>query len=241
MVGPEKPIPCSCYRAAIEQGVLVMTVAENVETLPRPCGGNYEAARFNALRHGVLSQYTVLPWEDEHEYRALTEAFAAEHSPEGPTEEHLVEELVGIIWRKRRLRLAEAAVHHRALKRATDPYRETAKAALVHIADHDEIEAVGEAIRATEARTEQDLADLDADQTMTEDAMRLLRMPSPTVYVRALAALREDTRAWWEDQLSREPDDCDATPFRADLDSLRQFLEASWTAARGCAPSACAG
>ena len=24
-------------------------------------GGSYEAARFNALRHGVLSRYTVLP------------------------------------------------------------------------------------------------------------------------------------------------------------------------------------
>src|SRR5438132_12677836 len=94
-----------------------MTVAENVEALRRPCGGNYETARFNALRHGVLSQYTVLPWEDEDEYRALTEALAAEHSPEGPTEEHLVEELAGIIWRKRRLRLAESAVYHRALKR----------------------------------------------------------------------------------------------------------------------------
>jgi hypothetical protein len=31
----------------------------------------YEIARFNALRHGVLSRYTVLPWEDECEYRAL--------------------------------------------------------------------------------------------------------------------------------------------------------------------------
>jgi hypothetical protein len=83
----------------------------------------------------------------------------------------------------------------------------------------------GEAIRATKARTEQDLADLDADQTMTEDAMRLLWMPSPTAYARALACLREDTREWWEDQLNREPDDCDATPFRADAESLARFLE----------------
>jgi hypothetical protein len=204
-----------------------MTVAENAETLPLPRGGNYETARFNALQHGVLSQYTVLPWEDGAEYSALIEALAAERSSEGLIEEHLVEELAGIIWRKRRLRLAESAVHHRAFKRATDPYRETAKAALVHIADHDEIEAVGEAIRATEARTEQDLADLDADQTMTEDAMRLLRMPSPTAYVRALAALREDTRAWWEDQLSSDPDDYDEgeTPFRANTESLGRFLE----------------
>src|SRR5438094_510619 len=28
-----------------------------------PTPGDYEVARFNALRHGVLSQYTVLPWE----------------------------------------------------------------------------------------------------------------------------------------------------------------------------------
>ena len=27
--------------------------------------------RFNALKHGVLSRYTVLPWEDAEEYRAL--------------------------------------------------------------------------------------------------------------------------------------------------------------------------
>ena len=72
-------------------------------------------------------KYTVLPWEDGAEYDALIEALAAEHSPQGPTEEHLVEELAGIIWRKRRLRLAESAAHHRALKRTTDPYRETAQ------------------------------------------------------------------------------------------------------------------
>ncbi|MCW6512975.1 hypothetical protein [Lichenifustis flavocetrariae] len=48
--------------------------------------------RFNALRHGVLSRYTVLPWEDGDEYRALLDALVAEHKPTGPTEEHLVEE-----------------------------------------------------------------------------------------------------------------------------------------------------
>lgn len=67
-----------------------MTVAEDVEQLPMPRGGNYETVRFNALRHGLLSQYTVLPWEDGDEYRALIEALATEHSPQGPTEEHLV-------------------------------------------------------------------------------------------------------------------------------------------------------
>ncbi len=70
-----------------------MTVAENAEVLPLARSGDYEAARFNALRHGVLSRYTVLPWEDAEEYRSLLEALVTEHEPKGPTEEHLVEEL----------------------------------------------------------------------------------------------------------------------------------------------------
>ena len=56
-----------------------MSLAENVTTLPQSRDGSYEFARFNALRHGVLSQHTVLPWEDAGEYRALVEALTAEH------------------------------------------------------------------------------------------------------------------------------------------------------------------
>jgi len=73
--------------------------------------GHADITRFNALRHGVLSRYTVLPWEVADEYHALVAALVAEHVPQGPTEEHLVEELAGIVWRKRRLRLADTAAH----------------------------------------------------------------------------------------------------------------------------------
>jgi hypothetical protein len=108
-----------------------------MNTMPAPAaampGGSYESTRFNALRHGVLSRYVVLPWEDEAEYQALLGALVAEHAPQGPTEEHLVEELAGIMWRKRRLRLAEAAAHRRALEDTLPPYRETVKTALVHL------------------------------------------------------------------------------------------------------------
>ena len=82
--------------------------------------GNYAVARFNPLRHGILSRYTVLPWEDQSEYQALIDALVAEHTPRGPTEEHLVEELAGIIWRKRRLRLAEAAIFRERLRKEAD-------------------------------------------------------------------------------------------------------------------------
>jgi hypothetical protein len=204
-----------------------MTVADSTEVLPPARGGNYEAARFNALRHGLLSQYTVLPWEDREEYRALIEALVCEHEPRGPTEEHLVEELAGVIWRKRRLRLGECAAHHRALKRSTDPYHQTARAALIHLGGDVEKESVSDAITATEERTAADLADLESDQAMTEEALRLLESKSPTAYSRALAALREDTREWWREQLTWEPDDYDEgqIPYRADAESVKRFLE----------------
>jgi hypothetical protein len=86
------------------------------ETKPAlPAETGTEITRFNALRHGVLSRYTVLPWESADEYQTLVAALVAEHAPQGPTEEHLVEELAGVLWRKRRLRLAEAAAHRRGL------------------------------------------------------------------------------------------------------------------------------
>src|SRR3954470_18995973 len=126
-----------------------------------------EITRFNALRHGVLSRYTVLPWEDAGEYCALLAALVAEHAPQGPTEEHLVEEVAGILWRKRRLRLAEAAAHRRRLADTLEPHRKTVKAALVLLDDPDPAERVVDAIRATAGDTEQDVREMEADEAMT--------------------------------------------------------------------------
>ena len=97
-------------------------MTKTTQTLPDETGGT-DITRFNALRHGVLSRYTVLPWESVDEYQAVVEALVAEHRPQGPTEEHLVEEVAGILWRKRRLRLAEAAAHRRGLEGTLASYR----------------------------------------------------------------------------------------------------------------------
>jgi len=96
-----------------------------------------------ALQHGVLSRHTVLPWEDGEEYRALLEALVAAHKPVGPTKEHLVEELAGVIWRKRRLRLGESAAQRDAL----DPYQHTAEAALINVAANVDADHIGDAVR----------------------------------------------------------------------------------------------
>ena len=181
-------------------------MTRTTQTLPAETGGT-EITRFNALRHGVLSRYTVLPWENADEYQAIVAALVAEHVPQGPTEEHLVEEIAGILWRKRRLRLAEAAAHRRGLEGTLASYRETVKVALVHLDTTGQSERVVDAIRATAADTEEDIADMTADEAMTRRALELLGSKRNDAYEAALAALREDTQAWWADMLARDPDE----------------------------------
>ena len=210
--------------------------------LPADTSGT-EITRFNALKHGVLSRYTVLPWENADEYHAIVAALVAEHAPQGPTEEHLVEEIAGIMWRKRRLRLAEAAAHRRGLEETLESYRETVKVALVHLgataadtqedmADMDE--RVVDAIRATAADTQEDMADMAADEAMTRRALELLGSKRNdayeaglAAYEAGLAALREDIQSLWADRLARDPDKLgeDEQPATADVEGLRRFLE----------------
>lgn len=93
--------------------------------------GKTDVTRFNALKHGVLSRHTVLGWEDAGEYKVLLEVLVTEHTPEGSTEEHLVEELAGVMWRKRRLRLAEGAAQRRGLRDSLEASHATVATALV--------------------------------------------------------------------------------------------------------------
>ena len=202
-------------------------MSERKPALPVETVGT-EITRFNALRHGVLSRYTVLPWEDAEEYRTLVAALVEEHAPYGPTEEHLVEELAGVMWRKRRLRLSEAAAHRRGLDSTLASYRETAKVALVHLEATDDAETVDEAIRATPADTEDDVRDVRDDERLTRRALKVLGTNRNDAYEAALGMLREDTQEWWAAMLGRAPHEMedDEEPATADIESLRRFLEA---------------
>jgi hypothetical protein len=208
----------------IEPRKLTMTIT--TQTLLADTSGT-DITRFNALRHGVLSRYTVLPWENADEYQAVVEALVAEHGPQGPTEEHLVEEIAGIMWRKRRLRLAEVAAHRRGLEGTLASYRETVKVALVHLDTTGQSERVVDAIRATVADTEEDIREMQEDEAMTRRALELLDSRRNDAYEAALAALREDTRQWWADMLACDPDEMeeDEEPPTADAEGLRHFLE----------------
>jgi hypothetical protein len=68
--------------------------------------------RLNALRHGLLTRDVVLPGEDVDAFEDLWNQVRAEHTPVGPTEEFLVDRIVNIMWKLRRLARAETALFH---------------------------------------------------------------------------------------------------------------------------------
>jgi hypothetical protein len=97
------------------KGSIMQSIQSDSKGLPllmdgntsQAAASNYEAVRFNALKHGILSKLTVLAHEDAGEFADLLAGLIEEHRPAGITERHLVEELATIIWRKRRVLLAE--------------------------------------------------------------------------------------------------------------------------------------
>ena len=69
------------------------------DTAPTTKTEAYEAVRFNAMKHGILSKLAVLAHEDHAEFDDLLAALIDEHRPAGITERHLIEELATVIWR----------------------------------------------------------------------------------------------------------------------------------------------
>jgi hypothetical protein len=77
-------------------------------TGPRTPQGK-ERSKLNALRHGIFSEVVVLKGESHAKYRSLLEELGKTLQPEGKPEEILVEKLAAILWRQRRLLIAEGA------------------------------------------------------------------------------------------------------------------------------------
>ncbi len=191
----------------------------------------YEISRFNAVKHGILSKYTVLPWEDRSEYDALHADLVEEHCPVGPTEEHLVEELAGIVWRKRRLRLAEAATFRRELKNrmqefSMDFINSTTAAALVCAGQTvpPGNGALIEAIHGDPNEAAQEIRELPVVCDRADRALAILRDEGAGAYERALKALHPDTRECWVANL----EDCAEDPdqeYSANAESLAEWIE----------------
>jgi len=187
------------------------------ETAPATAVG-YEGVRFNALRHGILSRYVVLSHENGDDYQSLIGALFAEHMPAGATEQHLTEELAGVIWRKRRVLQAEGATINKGLKDSANSAKTVIPAAAPFEMG---LSGDGRDIRDLMDLTPEDVTesqraarhDLDA----TYKASAILRKGGDRAYDKALRALLPDSREWWESYV-------DEQEYTADTEGLASFI-----------------
>jgi hypothetical protein len=90
-------------------------------TGPRTADG-IRASSLNALQHGLRSQLTVIPGENEADFRALFDAFAEEAAPESPRDLAAVRKIAVCEWRLRRIAAIETEMFTQALQQpAEDP------------------------------------------------------------------------------------------------------------------------
>jgi len=178
----------------------------------------YNAVRFNALKHGILSRYTVLSHESHADYESLVNSLMDEHLPAGVTEQHLIEELASVIWRKRRVLQAEGATINKGL-------RESARNAKTVIPTAAPFEA-GLSGETIDIRDLMDLKPEDVtenqrdarhDLDVTNKASALLRKGGERAYEKALHALLPDSRDWWESCVAEEE-------YTADALGLESFI-----------------
>lgn len=204
--------------ATIEAETINETVLTSRDDAPVARAGNYEPVRFNALKHGVLSRHVVLPHEDRGEFDDLLAALVDEHRPAGMTERHLVEEIAAIIWRKRRVLLAEGAKINEGLKSAVASPKMVMPAAAPfqrglsgEDADlRDLMEATPEEIAQLQREAELDLA-------ATQKAEAILRKGGVHAYEKARRALIQESRDWWDGHVAEEE-------YSPNAEGLAQFL-----------------
>ena len=77
-------------------------------TGPRTPTGK-ERSKRNALRHGIFSAVVLLKGESRKEFDALLNGYRESFRPQGTAEEVQVDKLVMLVWRHRRLVIAEGA------------------------------------------------------------------------------------------------------------------------------------
>jgi hypothetical protein len=192
-----------------------------------------------ARRNAPASAFerALLPWEDRDEFEALRAAFHGAHQPQGPAETSLVDQLIWLDWRRRRLVIGERAAHMAALQdRLGADYKsvDTVQRAMIETARKADKDELGPALSSTPAEDAETLADNQADEAMTIRAIAMLETGDPAAYNEALAAIRKDTANWWEDVVDDDeqthpdgkPQEGDSyKPYARNHEQLLRFLK----------------
>ena len=187
----------------IDPGAVIPFPSAEEATMSEPQGmrGDYQLSRFNAVKHGILSRHVVLPHEDGQEFQTLLVALVEEHQPSGATEMHLVEELAGIIWRKRRVLMAEGAAINRGLRSVVmSSYDSPAPTAVPFERGlSDRGSDVQDLMTATPEEIAERQQEARRDLEATERVAAILRKGGANAYERALRGLLADSREWWQE------------------------------------------
>lgn len=181
-------------------------VTESSEIDDSDVNNNYQTVRYNALQHGILSRSTVLPHENAEEFSELLAALIAEHNPSGATERILVEELTAIIWRKRRVLLAEGATINRGIKSVVDSSFDSPIPAAVPFERGLSKKSTDllDLLTASKEEIAERLEYADKDLTATHKAMTILNKGGVSAYEQALKALLSDSVDWWDELVDDE-------------------------------------
>jgi hypothetical protein len=165
----------------------------------------YAAVRFNALKHGILARLVVLAHEDGGDFDDMLAALIDEHKPAGMTERHLIEELAAIIWRKRRVLLAEAAKINEGLKSASNNMKSVmASAAPFQPGLANEHTRLLDLMDGTPEQIAEDQREAQIDLKATRKALAILYKGGPAAYEKAVRALGQDSRECWQTQIEEE-------------------------------------
>jgi len=201
----------------------LVAIHQPQEAEDNPANPNYGAVRFNALKHGVLSRHVVLQHEDRGEFDALLANLIMEHHPAGATELHLVEELAGILWRKRRVLIAEGASINQGLRGAALNAEGVIPAAAPFEMG---LSGEGSDLRAYLDMNSEEVAarqrNAKHDLEATRKASSILRRGGANDYEKALRALPPDSREWWQSHVEEK----EFPPTPAGLEEfIREHLE----------------
>ena len=86
-----------------------MKVVKNCSKKSKVANSNYDSSKNNAVKYGIFAKHAVMHWENKEDYDSILNDLIEEYQPNNITEQHLIVELVNIIWSKMRLKYAEKA------------------------------------------------------------------------------------------------------------------------------------
>jgi len=162
----------------------------------------YDTSKYNALKHGVLSKYTVMQWENREDYNSLLNSLTIEYKPDNTIEDHLVEELAGIIWRKMRLKYAEmttiqSSLNHHIERDSSFNHNYSAQDALLATSYKVKSFDIRQAVTCTDIETHEALSQTKEKLDGCIAAEQILEETES--YENGLAALHEEDQNNWQE------------------------------------------